>query len=349
MVVNLQHNISYSGLSDRVASLLAPIMIMIFTFSVSAQTDAQLSQYYEVQNYYNSAAIGLTDFIRLRGGARMQWVGIDNAPSTFLVTGDMPFKIGRRRIGLGVVMESGSEGLYRNMSFTMQGAWRQPLLGGMLSTGVGIGYRNQQFKGSEVVLPDDDDYHESSDNAIPTTDLNGSALDISAGVHYSWRRLWVGISCNHINQPTIQFSSGDGASSSSQGTAGSEGVKNFEFRVLRTLYFMAGGNIPIKNTLFEVMPSVFVKTDFTFTRAELTARVRYNRFLSAGLGYRYDDAVSVTLAAEIRNFYIGYSYDYPTSEIARASHGSHEIFAGYSLKLDFSEKNRHRHKSIRLM
>lgn len=317
--------------------------------AVKAQTDAQLTQYYEVPNYYNAAAIGMTDFIRLRGGTRLQWVGIENAPSTFLVTGDMPFRIGRRRIGLGVVMESGSEGLYRNMSFAAQGAWRQPLLGGTLALGVGLGYRNEQFRGSKVVLPDDDDYHQSTDNAIPTTDLSGSAFDLSLGVHYSFRRFWAGVSCNHLNQPTVRFSSSDSSTGTAGGGAEGEAVKNFEFQALRTLYFMAGGNIPIKNTLFEVMPSVFVKTDFTFTRAEMTARVRYNRFLSAGLGYRYDDAVSVTLAAEIRNFYIGYSYDYPTSDIARASHGSHEIFAGYSLKLDFSEKNRHRHKSIRLM
>ncbi len=315
----------------------------------AAQTDAQLTQYYEVQNYYNPSAIGMTDFIRLRGGSRLQWVGIDNAPSAFLVTGDMPFKLGKRRVGLGVVMESGSEGLYRNMSFDVQGAWRQPLLGGTLAAGLGIGYRQEQFKGSQVILPDNDDYHESTDNAIPTTDLSGSGLNLSLGLHYTHRLFWAGISCNHINQPTITFSSGDGNSTSGGGSASGEAVKNFEFQALRTLYFMAGSNIPIKNTLFEVMPSVFVKTDFTFTRAELNARVRYNKFLSAGLGYRFDDAVSITIAADIKNFYLGYSFDYPTSAIAKASHGSHEIFVGYSLKLDYSEKNRNRHKSIRLM
>ena len=115
------------------------------------------------------------------------------------------------------------------------------------------------------------------------------------------------------------------------------------------MYFTAGSNIPIKNTLFEIMPSVLVKSDFSFTSGEINARVRYRKFLSAGIGYRWNDAVVVTLAAEIKNFFIGYSYDYSTSAIHKASSGSHELMAGYSLKIDLSEKNRHRHKSVRIM
>ena len=75
------------------------------------------------------------------------------------------------------------------------------------------------------------------------------------------------------------------------------------------------------------MPSVLVKSDFTFTTGEATARVRYNKFLTAGIGYRYNDAVTISLGAEIKGFYLGYAYDYATSAIAKASSGSHEIFA----------------------
>lgn len=112
---------------------------------------------------------------------------------------------------------------------------------------------------------------------------------------------------------------------------------------------MAGSNIPVKNTLFEVIPSLIVRSDFTFTDFEITGRLRYNKLFTAGLGYRYNDAVSLMLGAEIKGIFIGYSYDYHTSDISKASSGSHEIVAGYNLKLDFSEKNRNKHKSIRIM
>lgn len=35
--------------------------------------------------------------------------------------------------------------------------------------------------------------------------------------------------------------------------------------------------------------------------------------------------------------------------IVKASSGSHEVFLGYSLKLDLSDKNKNKHKSIRIM
>lgn len=97
------------------------------------------------------------------------------------------------------------------------------------------------------------------------------------------------------------------------------------------------------------MPSLLAKTDFSFWSAEATIRARYNRFLSFGVGYRWNDAIIATVAAEIKNFYIGYSFDYATSALHSASSGSHEIVVGYALKLDLGEKNRNRHRSIRIM
>jgi hypothetical protein len=92
-----------------------------------------------------------------------------------------------------------------------------------------------------------------------------------------------------------------------------------------------------------------VKTDFSTYTAEVTMRARYNKFITFGLGYRYKDAISAMIGAEYKNFFVGYAYDYPTSAIAKASSGSHELIAGYKLKLDFSGKNRNKHRSIRIM
>ena len=90
-------------------------------------------------------------------------------------------------------------------------------------------------------------------------------------------------------------------------------------------------------------------SDFKTFNVQAAMRARYNRFLSFGIGYRYKDAVSVMVAAEFKNFFIGYSYDYPTSAISKASSGSHEIIAGYQIKLDFSGVNKNKHRSIRIM
>lgn len=311
-----------------------------FSLIAYAQSDAQFSQYYQVKNYYNPAAIGTSDLLNIRGGARLQWVGIDNAPKSFAATAEMPIKLFNKRIGVGLLMQQESMGLYNNLTLGLQGGYKLKLFKGELTIGVQLGFINEGFKGTEVILPDGDDYHQNNDEAIPMNDLNGNAFDIGAGVFYTRGIFWGGISMTHLTQPVISLNSDSGDNTME---------KNYEFQVGRTLYFMAGCNIPIKNTLFEVMPSMLVKSDFTFTTGEITARLRYNKFLSAGIGYRYDDAVTISLGAEIKGFYIGYAYDYATSAIAKASSGSHEIFAGYALKLDFSEKNKNKHKSIRIL
>lgn len=316
------------------------ILSIIANFSLSAQVDAQLTQYFEVPNYYNPSAIGTIDFIKIRGDMRMQWVGIENAPQSIALAADMPLKFLNQKFGVGLVMQNETMGLYSNMVLGAQLGYKFKLLKGEFSAGVQVGLLNQQFKGTEVFIPDNDDYHESADDAIPTTDIGGNAFDLGVGVFYTHKLFWAGVSCTHLTSPTITLNA-------ESGEGGNE--KNYEFKADRTLYFMAGSNIPLKNTLFEIIPSVLVKSDFSFITGEITGRVRYNKFLSAGIGYRYDDAIMAMIGAEYKNFYLGYSYDYHMSEIAKASSGSHEIMLGYKLKLDLSEKNKNKHKSIRIM
>ena len=329
-----------SWLRRRMAVAVAFMAAAMAGFPAAAQTDAQFSQYFEVPAYYNAAAIGTTDLLKIRAGMRMQWVGIDNAPRTFLGAADMPFKLFGKRFGVGLVMQQESLGLFKNMNLGAQIAYKQKLFKGTLSIGLQVGFFDQNFKGSDVYIPDDDDYHQGTDDAIPQQDIRGNAFDMGFGLFYTHKWFWAGLSGTHLNSPSVKLNSESGAD-------GEE--RNYEFQLGRTLYFMGGSNIQIKNTLFEVMPSVLVKTDFTFTTGEATVRTRYNKFLTGGVGYRWKDAIYVVLGAEFKGFFLGYSYDYPTSAIAKASSGSHEIFAGYSLKLDLGDKNRHRHKSVRIM
>lgn len=316
------------------------LLAMMLPGKAAAQSDAQFSQYFEVPNYYNPGAIGTTDLLKIRAGSRLQWLGIHGAPKTFVVAGDMPFVLFKKRFGVGLVMQQESMGLYKNLNIGAQVAYKQKLFKGSLSIGAQIGFVDQSFKGTEVYIPDQDDYHQPDDEAIPKQDIRGNAFDVSAGVFYTHPKFWVGISGTHLNSPSVRLNSESGENSEE---------KNYEFQIGRTLYFMAGSNIKIKNTLFEVMPSALVKTDFTFTTWEATLRGRYNKFLSVGVGYRWKDAIYGVVSAEIKGFYVGLSYDYATTAIAKASSGSVEIFAGYSLKLDFSEKNRNRHRSVRIM
>ena len=325
------------------ALLLTAVWMATFQCSLMAQTtDVIIAQYYEAPTLYNPAATGTTDYLRIRGGARLQWLGIENAPKEFLATGDMPFQIGKKRIGVGVTVDQESLGLFRNLGVTAQASYKFNLFKGQLSIGVQGTYFNQKFKGSDVIIPDDDDYHDSGDEAIPTQDVSGSVFDLGAGVWYTRGQWWVGVSGLHLLQPTVRMkiesTSGDSAD-----------MEYFETERTRTLYFMTGGNIRIKNTLFELQPSLLVASDFSDITGEADLGLRYNQMFALSVGYRWKSALKLGLSAEIKNFFIGYAYEYPLSSIAKASSGSHELLAGYRLKIELTKTTRNKHRSIRLM
>ena len=270
------------------------LMILVAWVSVptlKAQVDNQYTQYYMVPGYYNPSAIGNTDYIHITLGSRAQWVGIKHAPLSFVGLADMPFKFLNKRFATGVSINQTSMGLYSGLNASAQLAYKHRLFGGTLSGGFQVGLVNEKFKGSEII----EIGGEEADDAIPKTDVSGNALDLGVGLYYQHKYWWAGISATHLTEPSVEMKA--------------EGNEEdlYIFEAGRTYYFMAGGNIPIKNTLFELQPSVFVKTDFNLFQAEATMRVRYNKFITGGVAYRHNDAVSLVAGVEIKNFVVGYS------------------------------------------
>lgn len=325
----------------RRALLLAAVLYaLLLPSALRAQNDPMLSQEWAVPAYFNPGAAGSTDYLRIRAGAKLQWLGIENAPMSFFGVADSPLKIGTQRIGLGVNLMQESLGLFSNLIANVQASYKLKLFKGTLSIGVQGGYYNSRFKATDIFIPDGDDYHEGSDTSLPTQDLSGNAFDVSAGIYYSHKYFNIGVSGLHLLNPTVKMNvEGSEASDSHE----------YETELSRALYFTADGNIPLKNTLFSLQPSLLARTDFESFTAQLTMRATYNRFITFGAGYRWKEAVYAMVGAEFKNFFVGYAYDYPLSALGRASSGSHELILGYSLKLDFSGKNKNKHRSIRIM
>lgn len=339
--------ISIPLISRRKLQLLAFLVCLVVSRGeAAAQSDIQFTQYWAVPSYYNPAAAGNTDYLRIRGGARLQWMGIEHAPKSFMGTVDLPWRIGAQRFGAGVNVMQESIGLFSNLLLNLQASYKIRLGNGTLSVGMQGGYFDSRFKGSEAVLPDDGDSGTATETpavsgeAVPMRDVSGNAFDFSAGIFYTHKYFSVGISGLHLFSPVVRY--GEEETETEDG-------RQFETELGRALYFTADGNIPLKNTLLELQPAMMIKTDFTSFTAEITMRARVRRFISFGVGYRHRDAVSAMVGAEFRNFYLGYSYDWPVSSISKVSSGSHEVVAGYMIKLDFGNKKRFKHRSIRIM
>lgn len=335
--------ISFPDILKRrpLAALLAVLFLsLLLPERVGAQNDPIYTQYWALPTIYNPARTGETDFLCIRGAARLQWVGIHNAPKSFVAAGDIPFLIGKKRIGAGVVMSQESLGLFSTLLASVQGSYKLKFLKGQLGIGLQAGYYNSKFRGSEVYIPETDDYHQSNDPAIPTQDLSGNAFDLSLGVSYVRPAFYLSLSAMHVTSPKVTMDL--------EGTEQTES-RQYETELPRVLYFEGGGNIDLRNTLFTLQPSLLAATDFNNFSAVVSMRATYNKFITFGLGYRWNDALSLTIGAEYKNFFLGYAFDYPLSALSKASAGSHELVAGYRLKLDLSGKNKNKHRSIRIM
>lgn len=316
------------------------LLLMVWSLNVKAQDELMLTQHWALPTYYNPANTGNTDFLRIRGAARLQWLGIERAPKSFVGTADVPFQLGGTRVGVGASAMQESLGLFSNLNIGLQVSYKFKLGKGVFSIGVQPAYYNSKFKGTEVILPDNDDYHQGSDTSIPTQDLTGNHFDLSAGLSWTHKYITLGVSCMHIMNPKINLSLEGSQSTESQ---------QYQTELSRSIYFIADGNIPIKNSLFVLQPSLLVTSDLAGVTGEAAMRTTFNRFLTFGVAYRWQDAIGITIGGEFKNFFLGYAYEYPLSGINKASSGSHELVAGYSLKLDFSGKNKNKHRSIRIM
>ncbi len=321
------------------------VFTSLLPMAIYGQSDPLYTQSWALPTLYNPAAVGSTDFLRIRGAARLQWVGIKNAPKSFTAAADIPFKLLGRRWGGGVNVTQEGIGLFDNTFVNGQISGRlKKFFGGELTIGLEVGYFGSSFRGSDVYIPDDDDYHDSNDPSIPNQDVGGGTIDFGIGLNYVHPKFHVGISMLHPFAPKVKLNT-KGTTSS---TATSDNHE-FETYMSRILYLTVGSNIPLKNTLIELQPDLIVASDLKGVSSVLSLKGWYNKMIFGGLAYRWDDAVSINVGAEFKNFLLGYSYDIPTSRILKATSGSHEITVGYRMKLDFKGKNRNRHRSIRLM
>lgn len=299
-----------------------------------AQNDGNVSMYWAATTSFNPSTAGSDSAIHVSAFDRMQWVGVDGAPQTFFASADMPFKFRGIRQGVGVNVLSDKAGLFSTTIVSAQYSYSRKLWQGRLAIGIQAGMVNQDFRGSDIYIPDGDAW-EPSDDLLPRSDVAGQSLDLALGAFYEKsfgeKEFYVGISATHINEATIDL----------------EEYSYSEQK--RTYYFHVGGNIPVNRTLFILQPSMLYKTTAQANQFDFTLRATYANRFWGGISYRHNDAVVLMVGAEIQSLRLGYAYDIGTSALAKASNGSHEILASYLVKLNLDKKKKHPHKSIRIL
>ncbi|MDD2612010.1 MAG: type IX secretion system membrane protein PorP/SprF [Bacteroidales bacterium] len=326
----------------RVNPHILYLLLLVFLLQsvrMSAQYDAQLSQYMLAPGTFNPAAAGQGSDMNYSLVNRQQWVGIDHAPSTFVLHASMPFSFNNRKNGFGLIVFKESIGLFSTQLIQLQYAYKKKLKHAELSIGLQGGLLQENFDADEIYIPEKGEYHSSTDESIPTGSLKGSIPDFSLGVWYDHNIYYAGLSISHLMETSIKLKAGEDATD--------EG--SYKIKASRTYYLTNGYNIILSNPLYTVQPSFLLKTDLTAWQFDLSGRVFYKEHYWGGLGWRYQDAIIVMAGIKLRQgLSIGYSYDISTSAVASFSGGSHEIFIGYIKKIGTATVSK-KQKSVRIL
>ncbi len=304
------------------------VLLLLLVRTASAQQDASFSHYWAMETSFNPAAAGKESVINVAGAYAMSMTGFEHNPKTMYLAGDMPFFALNTYHGVGLQLLNDDIGLFSHQRLSAQYAYKRRLFGGTISVGIQVGLLSEKFKGSEL------DLREENDPAFTTTDVNGTALDLGAGIYYKHRLWYAGISVSHATAPSVEL--------------GDRSIID----ISRTYYLTGGYNIRLRNPFFSIHPSVFARTDGVSYRVDVTARVKYEyekkRFY-AGVAYSPSTSVTALIGGNFQGITIGYSYEAYTHSGIGIGKGSHELFVGYQTTLDFGKKGRNRHQSVRIL
>ena len=308
--------------------LLLVTLFVCMLGSVHAQYDAHFIHYWKMQNFYNPAGAGFDKEMVVYAAYSNQMTGFEGNPKTMLINIDTPIPFIRSDHNLGLGIVNDEIGMFSNQRLYLNYAYGFKLLQGRFVIGVQAGLVNSSFKSKDI-----DFGGESNDPAFPSGNADGNNLDLGAGLLYQHKYFYAGISAFHLNAPLIEL-----------------GERN-EIQINPYLNFMAGGNIPLKNPLLSIQPSLMLMTDFVAWRADISAKATYKydeKEFFGGITYSPTTSVALFLGFEMMNITLSYGYEIFTSGVG-AANGNHDLYLGYKIDLGTFKKGKNKHNSIRIL
>ena len=282
-------------------------VILFCVLSLSAQQDPQFSQNMFNKLANNPGYAGSTSGISTSVLHRSQWMGFDDegaAASTqnFSVDAEVPILNGG--VGLNIVKDNIAS--FSNLGIQASYAYRTQLGFGQIGMGMSVGMYQSGLNGG-ALRPS-----QAGDPVIPTGDVNGSKLDIGAGVYFNNQNMYIGLSSAHMTEPTIEWSDGQ------------------SFNLARHYFLISGYNYEI-NPQFSLHPSIYLKHDGATSQLDINTNLIYNNKMWSGVSYRVDEGVIILVGMDINeSLRFGVGYDVT---IINPMSNSFEFMLGYNFKV----------------
>lgn len=294
--------------------LLVPIgLLLVPVQKAHGQQESQYTQYmYNTMNF-NPAYTGSRGSLSMVGIYRNQWVGLDGAPKTLNFGAHSP--IGVKGVGLGIgfmsdqIGPSSQSAIEADFSYTVQVSENTKL-----SFGVRGGMSLLDVDPNKLLIYDPNDYDLQRKNY--------SSPRVGAGTYLYADNWYIGLSSPNFLE-----------------------TKHFDDVQVSTAtqkahFYLMGGYVFALNQDLKLKPAVLAKA---VSGAPLSIDVSANLLMyervTLGAAYRLDAAVSAMAGFQVNdNIFVGYAYDYETTELNRYNSGSHEVFLRFELGTKMSGK-----------
>ena len=299
-------------------NIIITLLIAFVSLPLLAQQDQQYTQFMFNKMGLNPAYAGANDAPCISAIFRNQWLSVNGAPQTQLLTFNMPIR--NKRIGIGASLVRNTIGITENYTAEAAYAYRLRL---------GRGYLRLGLQGSVRLLRNDFSEVESTqpketDGAIPVGLQSKFVPNFGAGAYYSSGSFYIGLSI-----PRLLTNSIDLADSGMEIS-----------REVNHVYAMGGVLLGLGENL-QLQPQILLKyvkgapfdadvnINFIFMD-KFTTGVSYrlggSRITSAG------ESISLLLAAQVtESLLFGLSYDTNLSEFRNYNNGSVEAALRYCI------------------
>ncbi len=297
---------------------------MFLSQGVSAQQDAQYSQYMFNGIYINPAYAGYKEVLNVHTFYRSQWTGITGAPRSMSLAVDAIANSGN--VGLALQVASDKLGAQNNLSIYGNYAYRIRMNddgSSRLALGLGVGMVQLGIDGSML----------NPNNPEPNQPVGMQSTivpDARAGVYFANDKYYAGFSVDNLIATYID-------------------IDRYAFipQPKPHYYLTAGALFPLSEN-FQLKPSFLLKDDRGGpTSLDVNAFLMVKDFIWIGGSYRtgvklYDKsylqkdltprnsavaAIQIFPSEKIR---IGYGYDFSIGPLQGYSSGTHEISIAYS-------------------
>jgi type IX secretion system PorP/SprF family membrane protein len=275
---------------------------------IYSQQEAQYTQYMYMTQVFNPAYAGNRGIMSLKALARSQWIDIEGAPTTAVLTFDTP--IGEaEKVGLGLSIINDQIGPTTETNIAIDYAYSLSFMFSKLTFGLKVGLNSFDINFNRLNI------HDETDPYIGYAIDNQFQPQIGVGAYFNTEKFYLGLSAPNLlkKQYFDLVESESSFFSSLSDKIHVYLIGGYVFDVLPSLKFKPA-------SLIKVVKGSPIQWDLSFN-------FLLNDNFSFGVANRLDSAITALAGIQVSNgAMIGFSYDFSTTEIKKYATGSFEVF-----------------------